>query len=67
MFPSKKHGPVTTTANVWVAISGSLNETRAVNFPKSSLEFVFHVSFISVRIISIFIDINILNLFIEHF
>lgn len=44
IFPSKKYGPVTTTANVWVAISGSLCETQLVAVPRSSLEFVFHVS-----------------------
>lgn len=42
IFPSKKYGPVTTTANVWVAISGSLCETQIVAIPRSSLEFVFH-------------------------
>lgn len=45
IFPSKKYGPVTTTANVWVAISGTLCETQQVTIPRSSLEFVFHVSF----------------------
>lgn len=44
IFPSKKHGPVTTTANVWVAISGSMAETQQVTIPRSSLEFVFHVN-----------------------
>lgn len=44
IFPSKKYGPVTTTANVWVAISGTLCETQQVTIPRSSLEFVFHVS-----------------------
>ncbi|XP_031629908.1 DENN domain-containing protein 5B isoform X2 [Contarinia nasturtii] len=42
IFPSKKYGPVTTTANVWVAISGTLCETQQVTIPRSSLEFVFH-------------------------
>lgn len=45
IFPSKKYGPVTTTATVWVAISGTLCETQQVTIPRSSLEFVFHVSF----------------------
>lgn len=49
IFPSKKYGPVTTTANVWVAISGSLCETQQVTIPRSSLEFVFHVSFIAMN------------------
>lgn len=44
VFPSKKQGSVTTTANAWVAISGSLNETKQVSLPRNSLEFVFHVS-----------------------
>lgn len=44
IFPSKKSGPTTTSANVWVAISGSMGETQQVSIPRSSLEFVFHVS-----------------------
>lgn len=45
IFPSKKYGPVTTTANVWIAISGSMSETQKVVIPRSSLEFVFHVKY----------------------
>lgn len=44
IFPSKKSGAATTSANVWVAISGSLGETQQVATPRGTLEFVFHVS-----------------------
>lgn len=44
IFPSKKPGGATTSANVWVAISGSLTETQQVTTPRGTLEFVFHVS-----------------------
>lgn len=43
IFPSKKTGAATTSANVWVAISGSLGETQQVMIPRNTLEFVFHV------------------------
>lgn len=43
IFPSKKSGAATTSANVWVAISGSLSETQQVQTPRGTLEFVFHV------------------------
>lgn len=45
IFPSKKPGAATTSANVWVAISGSLAETQQVTTPRGTLEFVFHVGF----------------------
>lgn len=44
IFPSKKSNAATTSANVWVAISGNLGETQQVLVPKGHLEFVFHVS-----------------------
>ncbi|XP_050081320.1 DENN domain-containing protein 5B isoform X3 [Anopheles maculipalpis] len=42
IFPSKKSSAATTSANVWIAISGSLGETQIINVPRHSLEFVFH-------------------------
>ncbi|XP_058055954.1 DENN domain-containing protein 5A [Anopheles bellator] len=42
VFPSKKSSAATTSANVWIAISGSLGETQIINVPRHSLEFVFH-------------------------
>ncbi|XP_031781796.1 DENN domain-containing protein 5A isoform X2 [Nasonia vitripennis] len=42
IFPSRKASAATTSANGWVAISGSLCETNPVNIPKGALEFVFH-------------------------
>lgn len=44
IFPSKKFGAATTSANVWVAISGNMGETQQVKTPRGTLEFVFHVS-----------------------
>ncbi|KAJ6646254.1 DENN domain-containing protein 5A [Pseudolycoriella hygida] len=41
IFPSKKLG-ATTSANVWVAISGNMGETQQVKTPRGTLEFVFH-------------------------
>lgn len=43
IFPSKKGSAATTSANVWIAISGTLGETQQINVPRHSLEFVFHV------------------------
>lgn len=43
IFPSKKSSAATTSANVWIAISGSLGETQIISVPRHSLEFVFHV------------------------
>ncbi|XP_049544581.1 DENN domain-containing protein 5A isoform X2 [Anopheles darlingi] len=42
IFPSKKSSAATTSANVWIAISGSLGETQIISVPRHSLEFVFH-------------------------
>ncbi|XP_055601274.1 DENN domain-containing protein 5B isoform X2 [Uranotaenia lowii] len=42
VFPSKKGSAATTSANVWIAISGTLGETQTINVPRHSLEFVFH-------------------------
>ncbi|XP_043268202.1 DENN domain-containing protein 5B isoform X2 [Venturia canescens] len=42
IFPSRKASAATTSANSWVAISGTLCETNPVPIPKSALEFVFH-------------------------
>uniref|UniRef100_A0A1Q3F815 Ras signaling inhibitor st5 n=1 Tax=Culex tarsalis TaxID=7177 RepID=A0A1Q3F815_CULTA len=42
IFPSKKGSAATTSANVWIAISGTLGETQQINVPRHSLEFVFH-------------------------
>ncbi|XP_037031285.1 DENN domain-containing protein 5B isoform X2 [Bradysia coprophila] len=42
IFPSKKFGAATTSANVWVAISGNMGETQQVKTPRGTLEFVFH-------------------------
>lgn len=45
IFPSKKSNAATTSANVWVAVSGKLGETQEVTVPRGSLEFVFQVSY----------------------
>lgn len=45
IFPSKKSNAATTSANVWIAISGKLGETQQVSVPRGTLEFVFHVKF----------------------
>ncbi|XP_053684603.1 DENN domain-containing protein 5B [Sabethes cyaneus] len=42
IFPSKKGSAATTSANVWIAISGTLGETQQISIPRHSLEFVFH-------------------------
>ncbi|XP_066992829.2 DENN domain-containing protein 5B [Anabrus simplex] len=42
VFPSRKASAATTTANAWVAISGTLGETSAVPIPQGAFEFVFH-------------------------
>ncbi|KAJ8675599.1 hypothetical protein QAD02_011385 [Eretmocerus hayati] len=42
IFPSRKASAATTSANGWVAISGTLCETIPVSIPKGALEFVFH-------------------------
>lgn len=44
IFPSRKASAATTSANSWIAISGTLCETNPVPIPKGALEFVFHVS-----------------------
>lgn len=43
IFPSRKASAATTSANSWIAISGTLCETNPVPIPKGALEFVFHV------------------------
>lgn len=42
IFPSRK--TPSTSANVWVALAGSLGETAQVPVPRGAVEFVFHVS-----------------------
>ncbi|KAL1122543.1 hypothetical protein AAG570_002873 [Ranatra chinensis] len=42
IFPSRKSSASTTSANCWIAISGSNGETQRVPVPKGALEFVFH-------------------------
>ncbi|XP_033217393.1 DENN domain-containing protein 5B isoform X5 [Belonocnema kinseyi] len=42
IFPSRKASAATTSANSWIAISGTLCETKPVPIPKGGLEFVFH-------------------------
>ncbi|XP_014216188.1 DENN domain-containing protein 5B isoform X2 [Copidosoma floridanum] len=42
IFPSRKASAATTSANSWIAISGTLGETNPVTIPKGALEFVFH-------------------------
>ncbi|XP_063223946.1 DENN domain-containing protein 5B isoform X2 [Bacillus rossius redtenbacheri] len=42
IFPSRKASAATTTANAWVAISGTLGETSPVPIPRGAQEFVFH-------------------------
>ena len=43
IFPSRRLNLSTTTANVWVSVSGTLGETGPLSVPKNSLEFVFEV------------------------
>uniref|UniRef100_A0A0A9WD06 DENN domain-containing protein 5B n=2 Tax=Lygus hesperus TaxID=30085 RepID=A0A0A9WD06_LYGHE len=42
IYPSRKTSFTSTTANCWVAVSGSNGETNKVPVPKGALEFVFH-------------------------
>ncbi|XP_044737255.1 DENN domain-containing protein 5B isoform X2 [Chrysoperla carnea] len=42
IFPSRKSGSNTVSANVWVVLSGSLAETKQVFVPRQSLDFVIH-------------------------
>ncbi|KAH8347509.1 hypothetical protein KR059_011975 [Drosophila kikkawai] len=42
IFPSRKYGSYHTSSNVWIMISGTMNETQRVPVPKGSLEFIFH-------------------------
>ncbi|XP_051168989.1 DENN domain-containing protein 5B isoform X1 [Leptopilina boulardi] len=42
IFPSRKASAATTSANSWIAISGTLCETNPVPIPRGALEFVFH-------------------------
>ncbi|XP_073997603.1 DENN domain containing pinstripe isoform X3 [Rhodnius prolixus] len=42
IFPSRKNSFSWTSANCWVAISGTHGETQRVPVPKGALEFVFH-------------------------
>ncbi|GAB6019185.1 hypothetical protein CHUAL_000804 [Chamberlinius hualienensis] len=39
--PSRKSGAATTSANVWISLSGSLGESGIIPIPRSSLELVF--------------------------
>lgn len=43
IFPSRRLNLSTTTANVWVSVSGTLGETGPISLPKNALEFVFEV------------------------
>ncbi|XP_064544503.1 DENN domain-containing protein 5B isoform X1 [Drosophila montana] len=42
IFPSRKYGSYHTSSNVWIMVSGTMNETQRVPVPKGSLEFIFH-------------------------
>nr|XP_014088653.1 DENN domain-containing protein 5B [Bactrocera oleae] len=42
IFPSRKYGSYHTSSNVWIIVSGTMNETQRVPVPKGSLEFIFH-------------------------
>ncbi|KAL0265507.1 UNVERIFIED_CONTAM: hypothetical protein PYX00_010836 [Menopon gallinae] len=42
VIPSRKASVSTTTANVWIAISGTNCETAQVPIPKGTLNFLFH-------------------------
>ncbi|XP_075163800.1 DENN domain containing pinstripe isoform X1 [Haematobia irritans] len=42
IIPSRKYGSYHTSSNVWIVVSGTLNETQKVPVPKGSLEFIFH-------------------------
>ncbi|KAG8226107.1 hypothetical protein J437_LFUL006736 [Ladona fulva] len=42
IFPMRKGGATTTSANAWVAAAGTLGGTNPVKVPKGHLEFVFH-------------------------
>ncbi|XP_067645508.1 DENN domain-containing protein 5B isoform X3 [Eurosta solidaginis] len=42
VFPSRKYGSYHTSSNVWIIVSGTMNETQRVPVPKGSLEFIFH-------------------------
>ncbi|XP_014240882.1 DENN domain-containing protein 5B isoform X2 [Cimex lectularius] len=42
VYPSRKSSFCSTTANCWVAISGTNGETQRIPIPKGVLEFVFH-------------------------
>lgn len=44
IFPSHKTNAASTSANCWIAVSGTLGETQRVPVPRGILEFVFHVS-----------------------
>ncbi|PNF35070.1 DENN domain-containing protein 5B, partial [Cryptotermes secundus] len=41
IFPSRKTSAATTSANSWVAVSGTLGETSPVPIPRGALEFLF--------------------------
>jgi hypothetical protein len=44
IFPSRRTSAATTSANSWVAVSGTLGETSPVPIPRGALEFLFRVS-----------------------
>jgi hypothetical protein len=44
IFPSRKSSAATTSANSWVAVSGTLGETSPVPIPRGALELLFRVS-----------------------
>ncbi|XP_021965831.1 DENN domain-containing protein 5B isoform X2 [Folsomia candida] len=41
IFPLKRFNISSTSANVWISVSGTLGETPNLQLPKNSLEFVF--------------------------
>lgn len=61
IVPNKKG--TTTSANVWVVLSGTLSETNRFSVPKSTLNFEFKVNiFESIRQLFLFVHYYILLL-----
>ena len=50
IFSSRKSNAASTSANCWIAVSGTNGETQRVPVPRGALEFVFHVSCLDVDI-----------------
>ncbi|GLH07324.1 DENN domain-containing protein 5B [Gryllus bimaculatus] len=42
IFPSRKANAATTSANISIAVSGTLGESSTVPIPRGSLDFIFH-------------------------